>query len=881
VSESPVTFAGVLREMRAEANLTQEELAEAALLSVRSVSDLERGVNRTARRETARLLADALRLTGAARERFEAIARGHPVPAAPQWPAVDAAVPSAPAPRMLPRDIGSFIGRERELDELVAAAADTGGLVGIHAVGGMAGVGKTAFAIRAAHLLAERFPDGQLFLPLHGHSPGQPPVEPGEALASLLLMIGVPPGQIPASAEERGACWRDRLAGKRMLVVLDDVTGSSHVAPLLPGDGGCLTLITSRRRLSALDDAATISLDTLLPSEAGHLFTRLVGRPELSPADPLVEEITSLCGYLPLAIGLVASRLQHHPYWPLSDLAAELVASQDPLELMAAENLSVAVALTLSYADLTPAQQRLFRRLGGGLGADIDAYAAAALSDTGLSAARRALEALYDHYLLTEPVYGRYRMHDLIRGHARTLAERLDPADERERATARLLDYYQHTAVRAQAFLAGHIGRTPGAAAAGPAATVPALRTRDQALAWARTERVNLLAGLDHAAKTGQRARLIAMTAGIAGLLRRDGPWAEAIHCHARASRAATDLGDRSGQAAALDELGYIRLLMGDYPGAATALAEALDIVRETGDRYGQAWVLDHVGEMRRMTGDYPGAISAFEESLDIFHDTADRYGRANALAYLGDVRRLGGDYGQAAAALEEALGILRELGDRAAQATPLTFLAELRRMTGDYPAAAEVLEQALTIYRDNGNQRGQAHCLGYRAELWRIAGNYEDAAQALAEALTIYQDAGDRRGVANTHLMAGRLRRITGDRAGAEQDLAEALLIYQDIGDPGGEAEALNEAGTARLAQGDLRPAEDYHRQALALARRIGSRWDEASALAGLGRCAFAVGDPANGETRLAQALTIFRQIGAAAEASAVAAEIVGVTDD
>ena len=346
---------------------------------------------------------------------------------------------AAAAARTLPRDIASFTGRQQELAQLAEAAAGAGGVVGIHAIGGMAGVGKTAFAVHAAHRLADRFPGGQIFLPLHGHTPGQQPAEPADALASLLLTAGVPAGQIPPGLEARMALWRDRLAGKQLLLVLDDAATSEQVRPLLPGTGGSLVLVTSRRHLSALEDATAVSLDTLPPGEAAALLVRLAGRAGLSPADPAVNQITRLCGYLPLAIGMVARQLHHHPAWTAAGRAAELATAVDRLELMATENLSVAAAFNLSYEVLTGDQQRLFRRLGLHPGADIDGYAAAALDGTDLSAARRGLEALYDQYLLTEPAQGRYRLHDLIREHARALAGRLDLDRDRDHATARLL----------------------------------------------------------------------------------------------------------------------------------------------------------------------------------------------------------------------------------------------------------------------------------------------------------------------------------------------------------------------------------------------------------------------------------------------------------
>src|SRR5271170_4793822 len=306
----------MLRHLRAEAALTQEELAEAAGLNPRTISDLERGLATTPHKDTVRLLADALQLGGSARVEFEAAARGHTVPgrARGRGPAA--------ATRTLPRDIASFTGRRHELAELADAAAGAGGVVSIHAIGGMAGVGKTAFAVHAAHRLAGRFPAGQIFLPLHAHTPGQQPVDPADALASLLLTIGVPAGQIPADLQARTGLWRDRLARRQLLLVLDDAVGSEQVRPLLPGAGGSLVLVTSRRHLSALEDATAISLDTLAPQEVAALLVRLAGRPGLRPDHPAVGEIVRLCGFLPLAIGMMGRQLHHHPAWSAGTRAA-------------------------------------------------------------------------------------------------------------------------------------------------------------------------------------------------------------------------------------------------------------------------------------------------------------------------------------------------------------------------------------------------------------------------------------------------------------------------------------------------------------------------------------------------------------------------------
>jgi tetratricopeptide (TPR) repeat protein/transcriptional regulator with XRE-family HTH domain len=841
-------FAGLLRQLRAEALLTQEELAEAARLSPRSVSDLERGINRTARKDTAVLLAGALGLAEPVRALFVAAALGRgsaaDVLAARQRVAGGTSPDTVPggaaaATRTLPRDLASFTGRQQELAGLVEAAAGAGGVVGIHAIGGMAGVGKTAFAVHAAHQLAPRFPGGQIFLPLHGHTPGQRPVDPADALASLLATAGVPAAQIPPGLQARMAVWRDRLAGQQLLLVLDDAASSEQVRPLLPGAGGSLVLVTSRRHLSALDDATAISLDILPPGQAAALLARLAGRDGLNPDDPAVAEITRLCGYLPLAIAMVARQLHHHPAWTAAGRAAELAAAVDRLELMATENLSVAAAFDLSYADLTGEQQRLFRRLGLHPGADIDGYAAAALDGTGLGTARRGLEALYDQCLLTEPAAGRYRMHDLIRAHARALAGRVDPDQDRDQASERLLDYYQHTAARADALIA-HQTR-PGPAAAGGAmpAAVPVLAGQAQALAWARAERASLLACLDHATATGQHARVIALTAALAGLLRSDGPWAEAITRHTAAVQAARQLGDRLGQANALHDLGPVRWLTGDDPAAAWVLEQALGIYRGLGDRLGQANTLYDLGFARFLTDDYPAAAQLLEQALGIYRDLGDRLGQANALNELGAERVATGDYPAAAQVLEQALGIFRDLGYQLGQARALHSLGDVRVATGDYPAAAQVVEQALGIFRDLGYQLGEAQALN----------------------------------------QLGAVRLATGDYMAVAQVLERALGIFRDLGDRGGEAEALNETGTLHRVSGDLAHAEGCHRQALDLARAIASAWIEAHALVGLGRCALAAGRPDEAAGRLRQALEIFQRIGAP-EAAGVSAELDAVTE-
>ena len=542
-------------------------------------------------------------------------------------------------------------------------------------------------------------------------------------------------------------------------------------------------LVTSRRHLSALEDATAVSLDTLPPDEAARLLVRLSGRAGLSPDDPAVAEIIGLCGLLPLAIGMVARQLHHHPAWTVAGRAAELASARDRLELMATENLSVAAAFNLSYEDLTEDQQRLFRRLGLHPGADIDAYAVAALDGTGLSAVRRGLEALYEHYLIAEPTHGRYRLHDLIRAHARALAYTLGPDGDGGQATARLLDYYQHTAARADALIADRPRPGPVPADGTTPAALPALAGPEQALAWARAERASLIACLDYATGVGQHARIVALTSGLAGLLRSDGPWADAITRHTASVQAARHLGDRVGQASALNDLGVVRRQTGEYPAAAQALEQALDIYRDLGDRLGQANAHSELGVVRRMTGDYQAAAQAQELALSIYRDLGDRHGQANALNGLGKVRRHTCDYPAAAQAQEQALDIYRDLGDRFGQANALLFLGEVRRLTGEYPAAAQALDQALDIYRDIGSRQGAAAALNETGTLYRVSGELARAEEYHRQALELARTIASSWDEAHALAGLGRCALAVGQAPQAEVLLRQALEVFQRIG--------------------------------------------------------------------------------------------------
>jgi tetratricopeptide (TPR) repeat protein len=688
----------------------------------------------------------------------------------------------------------------------------------------MAGVGKTAFAVHAAHRLAGGFPDGQFFLPLHGHTPGQRPVEAADALSSLLLTAGVPAQQIPPGLEARAARWRDHVAGRKVLLVLDDAAGHEQVRPLLPGTAGSLVLITSRRRLTALDDATAVSLDTLPPAEAATLLARLADRPGLQAGEAAVRQITRLCGYLPLAIGMLARQLHHHPAWTAASLAADLAAARDRLGLMQAENLSVAAAFGLSYRDLAAGQQRLFRRLGLHPGPDIDAYAAAALNNTSPDQARRHLEDLYDQHLINEPAPGRYRLHDLLREHARALAAADDSA-ESGAAVGRLLDYYLHTALAATAgrhfaSLTAVQGRPPPRP---PPAHAPDLSTLGQAAAWLEAERANLHAAAHFAAASGRAAYAVQISAAIGDFLRGSGDWEQAAALHRTALAAARRAGDRHGQALALRQLGILAWLSGDLPAAKASLTRAVALYGKADDKPGQAYALNNLGVVQQQTGDYPAALAS---------------------------RR-------------QALTLARASGDQLAEATAFTHLGLVQGLTGDYPAAFASLQRSLALHRDLGHGFGEAYALGNLGSLQRDTGDYRAAVASLTKALALLRKLGHRPFQATTLNDLGKVQQLTGDYRAAAASHQQALQLNRDLGLRLAEAETLISLGELATQTSVTSQARERHTQALAIAREIGVPLTEARALEGIGRSHLQDGNPAKAAAHLRHALTIYQRIG------------------
>jgi tetratricopeptide (TPR) repeat protein/transcriptional regulator with XRE-family HTH domain len=887
-------FGDLLRRCRIEANLTQQTLAVRAHMSVQAIGMLERGTRRSPRRDTVVRLSRALGLAPPEAEALLAAGRA--------GGESDDAPPAAR--RTLPRDVATFTGRQHELDELLAAVdgdAGSGRAVAISAIDGMAGVGKTAFAIHAAHRLASGYPDGQIFLDLRAHADGLRPVDPFDALGTLLLTVGVAAQAVPNDLDARVALWRDHLAARRMLIVLDDAAGNDQVRPLLPGGPGCLVLITSRRRLSALEDVRPLTLGTLPPGDAAELFTRLMGAADPVAESAAVSLLAELSGRLPLAIGLLAGRLRSHPAWTARHLAATLRVAQDRLAEMHAENVAVESAFELSYRDLAPDLQRLFRRLGVHPGRDVERFAAAALDGIEPAEAARRLDALYDDHLLDEPAPGRYRMHDLIRAYARTLADR-EEADAAASALDRLLDHY----VRALASANRHIARrsSPLHAQGGDGGErIPDLSAWHVALAWLEAERANLVACFDDAVARGRDRQVIDLARELHPLLDLSGPWDPAMAVQRAALDAARRAGDLLAEADALHDLGDVQRRTGEYEAAVASLEAALARACKLGSRLREAGILNDLGDVQRMLGDCRVAAASLTRALTLHRELGSRLGQAAALNRLGIVRSLTGEHHAAIESLTEALALSRESGyrlvevnalnnlgcvqyrndDFAAATESLTAsreqardlgiplyhanavvnLARVQCLKGDTAAATASLNEALALYRDMGSRSGEGSVLHELGTLQHRGGEYAAATESVTASLAIFRAIGSREGQANALYDLGIVQRLTGESEAAIVSLAEALALARALGDVLGQAQILNELGRVRLESGDVPGALAHHHEAVRLAGDAGSPLEQARAREGIGQCLLRGPAAAGAAEELAAALAVYRRLG------------------
>jgi tetratricopeptide (TPR) repeat protein len=649
--------------------------------------------------------------------------------------------------RQLPAAAAHFAGRTAELATLTGllrGGAEAGATVVISAIDGTAGVGKTALAVYWAHQVADRFPDGQLHVNLRGFDPGGQVMDPAQAVRRFLDALGVPAERVPVDLDAQAALYRSELAGRRMLVVLDNARDSAQVRPLLPGAPTCLVLVTSRTQLTSLvaEGAHPVNLDLFTPDEARQLLTNRIGSDRLAADPQAAEEIIARCARLPLALGIVTARAAARPGFPLRALAGELADSRDRLDMLTADDpgTDVRAVFSWSYNTLSQAAACMFRLLGLHPGPDLSAPAAASLAALTVPEVRPLLAELVRANLLVEHIPGRYTCHDLLWVYATDLTQCIDPDQERRAATHRMLDHYLYTAYAAEQLL--HPAFDPLILTAPqPGVTPEHAGDRRQALVWFTAEHAVLLATVDRAAAAGWDTHVWQLAWVLSSFLHWQGHW----HDWAAAGHAALDAAHRLEDpivvARAHRILGYTGTPLVRYDEAIANFRCALDLYRQAGDRIGQAETYYSLGYDLGRRGEFVEALDHYRQGLDLYRAAGHRRGWANSRNAVGWYLAHLGHYRQALADCRQALSVLQELGDLLGQANTCDSLGYIHRHLGNYAEAVTHYQQSVDLYRELGDRYDEAATLTDLGDTHHAAGNPDTARDAWQQALSILDD--------------------------------------------------------------------------------------------------------------------------------------------
>ncbi|WP_381556415.1 ATP-binding protein [Streptomyces eurythermus] len=579
-------FGQRLRRLRARAGLSREALSHAAQVSVRALADMERGRTRGPQRRTVRALAEALGLDGdeaAGLEETAALGRPRPRPAT---------APAGPGPLALPRDIRDFTARGPALARLLELARDTAeGRPVVSVVAGQPGLGKTAFAVHAAHRLAPHFPDGRFALDLHGMDPE--PTTPRDALARLLGALGVPDAALPAGTDDRAGLWRSLAGERRVLLLLDNAADEAQVAPLLPGAGPSLTLVTSRHALAGLESVHRTDLALLRREEAVELLTRIIGPDRVRAEAQAARDLADLCGHLPLAVRIAGQRLLSRPHERLAKLVARLAAEGRRLDGLQAGSLRVRAAFALSYRQLPPDARTLLRRAALAAGADFSPETGALLAGLSHDEAVARAEELTDAGLLqSDAAAERYRFHDLLRLYAAEQAEAEDGPEARDAALDRTADWMLRRATAAALhFDVGH--EQTGPEADPDPETAPT--GRDEARAWLEAERAQWLAALRRAHAAGRHRQVLDTAEAMHWFSDLNQHWEQWVEVFRSSAASARALGSRREEAVHLNYLAWAyNLCVHDPRAALTSADAALTAARDCGDGLQEGWALGY-----------------------------------------------------------------------------------------------------------------------------------------------------------------------------------------------------------------------------------------------------------------------------------------------
>jgi DNA-binding SARP family transcriptional activator len=673
----------------------------------------------------------------------------------PTAPAAAAArVPRpVPAPAQLPADVADFTGREDQVKHLCDLLASGGvdadpGAVRIALVAGSGGLGKTSLAVHAAHRVRGSFPDGQLYVDLFGATPQ--PLPPADVLARFLRDLGVDGRDIPADDDERAARYRTVLAGRRMLILLDNARDAAQVRPLLPGTASCAVLVTTRSRMPDLASTRLVDLNVLDDDEALILFTRVVGDERAAAEPEATAELLLACAGLPLAIRICAARLNQRSGWTIGGMASRLRDEHRRLDELRAGDMAVRASFQVSFTSLPAsvlpdgvAPADAFRMLGLWHGPSISSEAAAALFGTPRDLAEDALEVLVDAHLLESTELGRYKFHDLLRVYASERAVADLPGSQRAAAAGRLLGWYMRTADAAGAAVSPQSRYNMPLGDADADAPPLAFATAQQALAWYDSERANVLAATRQAAAASRHDIAWRLPVPLFLIFDSRGAWADCIASH--------------------------RL--------------ALDSARQAGNRQGEAWVLNNLGLALGATRDSEG-IGCLERSLALRHEIGDQAGEAQAAGNLADTYTRVGRPEEAIELFGRAGDLNRAVGNRYGEGVAQVNLGDALLDLGRAQEAIVPLEQARSTFGEIPYLDGVGYACYNLGRCYRSLGRDQEALEALRQALDSHRASGSRHRQAVTLRALGAAQAGNGLAAEARHSWTEAAAIFDELGD-------------------------------------------------------------------------------------------------
>ncbi|MBQ1050208.1 tetratricopeptide repeat protein [Micromonospora sp. C51] len=751
---------------------------------------------------------------------YENMLREHPSLAAPAPIEPPTAAPADP-PRNLPYDLADFVGRERELSQITASVRKRGQHTRIVALDGMGGSGKTSLAVRAAHRLADEFPDGQLYIDLRGHTPYEQPVTTATALEILLRAARVPEERIPDDLPGRAAVWQSELSGKRMLILLDNAADVTVVIGLLPRSPDCLVIVTSRARLVDLDGAEWISIGVMAPEESTSLIAEVLGAERTAAEQSETAELVRLCGHLPLALRIAAARLRNRPSWSLRYMVERLRDETYKLDELNSGERGVATTLRLSYQGLGADCRSLFLLLSVHPGRAVDVFSAAAMLGLDVRETEDRLERLLDVHLLQQPDVGLYAYHNLVRSFALSLYDRM-PRKNGPALAGRLVDYYLAASEAACAVLFPGRGERPTGLPRS-AASLPSFRQADDAQAWFAREDVTLVSVIDLAERESLDRHVVFLVRNLAFYLNLRG----SLHEFRRVSRTAVAAARRIGEA------GLLSICLSNLSVA--------------------CWKL----------GLHEEGVSAAREGRDLAVVAEDRPTQAHSEGALGLHESMRGQFDQALGHLEAAVALERELGTPCAEAESLTVLSALYEQWGRYAEASGSARRAITLARQAGRHETELVALTDLALAQVGMGELAAAESSLVEARTLYDERTDPGQAAVTLALSAILASQRGDSEACGEYTDQAQTLVERSASPLRRAKVTNMLGRLFGACGDHDKALSLHVQACEVASAIGYRMEEAHALRGMAMATRALGDELTAGTHWAAAEGLFTALG------------------